>query len=295
MQRRPYRSLLYVPADKPDWMAKAPKYAADAYILDLEDAVAEDGKAPARGYAREAIPAFAERGIGVFVRINALSTPHWLDDVRAVCVPGLTGVVLPKAKAPAEVAALSLVLDAVEREAGVEAGTVDVQLLFETAAGIADAGQLLRASPRVRSYYGGVARDGDTNRELGLRWTPGGKESLFLRSKLLLDGRAASVPYPVTGLWTDIADLDGLRAYAREGRDLGYTGMQVIHPSHVPIANELFTPSEEEVERLRRLLAEFEDAERNGRAAIRFDGTMVDVAMAVSARETLATLEVDGP
>jgi citrate lyase subunit beta / citryl-CoA lyase len=294
VQLRPFRSLLYVPADKPDWMAKAPKYGADAYILDLEDAVTEDGKADARGHARAAIPALAEHGVGVFVRINSLATRHWLDDLRAVCIPGLTGVVLPKAKEPAEVAAISLVLDVVEREAGVEPGEVDVHLLFETAAGIEDAVSLLRASPRVRSYYGGAARDGDTNRELGLRWTPEGKESLYLRSKLLLDGRAAGVPYPVTGLWTDIGDLDGLRAYASEGRDLGYTGMQVIHPSHVPIANKIFTPSPEEIERLRRLLAEFERAEREGLGAIQFDGTMVDIAMAVRARELLASLGVDG-
>jgi citrate lyase subunit beta/citryl-CoA lyase len=294
VQRRPFRSLLYIPADKPEWMAKAPKYGADAYILDLEDAVIEDNKAAARQHAREAIPALAAEGVGVFVRINAVGTPYWLDDLRTVVVPGLTGIGLPKASSAGQVAAVSLVLDVVERQEGVEPGEVDLHLLLETAAGIENAAALLRASPRVRSYFGGVARDGDINRELGLRWTRDGRESLYLRSKLLLAGRAAGIAYPVTGTWTDVADLDGLRAYAAEGRDLGYSGMQVIHPSHVRIAKEVFTPSPAEVDRLRRMLAEFERAEEAGHGVVRFEGSMIDIAMAGRARELLAGLMSGG-
>src|SRR6266567_1904393 len=103
-------------------MAKAPKYGADAYVLDLEDAVVEANKPVAREYAHEAIPALAAQDVGVFVRINAVGTAHWLDDVRAVAVPGLTGIVPPKLQSVAEVAALSLILDFFEAQAGVEPG-----------------------------------------------------------------------------------------------------------------------------------------------------------------------------
>jgi citrate lyase subunit beta / citryl-CoA lyase len=291
MQGRAYRSLLFVPADKPDWIAKAPKYGADAYVLDLEDAVVEENKPAARGYARDAIPELAARDVGVFVRINAIGTRHWLDDLRAVTVPGLTGIVPPKLGSAAEVTAISLVLDYAEAQEGVEPGAVDIQLLLETARGIELAFELMQASPRVRSCFGGVARDADVNREIGLRWTKEGRETLYLRSRILLAARAAGVPYPVTGTWIDLADLDGLREYATEGRNLGYTGMYVIHPSHVAVANEVFTPSAQEVDRLRSMVAELDRAEQEGLGAVRFEGTMVDIAMATRARELLAAVE----
>jgi citrate lyase subunit beta/citryl-CoA lyase len=294
VQNRPYRTALYVPADKPDWMAKAPKFGADSYVLDLEDAVAEDRKAEARGYVREAIPGLARAGVGVFVRVNAIGTPHWLDDLRTVVVPGLTGIVMPKPESAAEVAAVSLVLDNVEQQEGVEPGSVDIQLLLETAAGMQNAYELMLASPRVRSYFGGVARDADVARALNLRWTREGTESLYLRSRLLLAGRAAGIPYGLTGTWIDLDDFDGLRAYAVVGRNLGYSGMYVIHPSHVSVVHEVFTPSADEVDRLRRIVAAMAEAEAAGAGAVRFEGTMIDIAMANGARETLATAEALG-
>ena len=99
-------------------------------------------------------------------------------------------------------------------DAGLEPGSVDLQPLLETARGIHDAHALLSASPRIRSYFGGFARDGDVSRSLGARWTREGHESLYLRSKLLLDGRAAGVPFPISGTWADVADVEGLAAFA---------------------------------------------------------------------------------
>jgi citrate lyase subunit beta/citryl-CoA lyase len=291
MQRRPYRSILYVPADKPEWMAKATKFGADAYVLDLEDAVVEESKPAARGMAREAIPGLAAQGVGVFVRINGIETPHWFEDIRSVAVGGLTGIIPPKVSSATEVAAMSLILDALEPPAGIEPGSIDIQILFETAPGIENAFEIIRASPRVRSFFGGVARDGDVNRTIGLRWTKEGRESLYLRSKLLLAGRAAGVPYPVSGTWIDLDDLDGLREYAVECRNLGYTGMYVIHPSHVEIANEVFTPTADEVDRARRIVAEIDRAEQEGLGAVRFEGAMIDIAMAAGSREVLAFVD----
>jgi citrate lyase subunit beta/citryl-CoA lyase len=190
-----------------------------------------------------------------------------------------------------EVATMSLILDAIEPPAGIEPGTIDIQVLFETAPGIENAYEILRASPRVRSFFGGVARDGDVNRAIGLRWTKEGRESLYLRSKLLLAGRAAGAPYPVSGTWIDLDDLDGLREYAIECRDLGYTGMYVIHPSHVEIANDVFTPTADEVARAHKIVAEIDRAEKEGLGAVRFEGAMIDIAMAAGSREVLAFVE----
>jgi citrate lyase subunit beta/citryl-CoA lyase len=294
MQKRPYRSLLYVPADKPDMVAKATRFGADAYVLDLEDAVAEENKPSARKIARGAIPGFAHEGIGVFVRINSLDTSHWLDDMRSIAVAGLTGVILPKVSSPAEVAAVSLVLDTLEQSAGVERGTIDIQLIIETALGMQNAFDMMRASPRVRSAFGGVARDADTNRALGFRWTKEGRETLYVRSRILLAARAAGLPYPITGTWIDLDDVDGLRTYAAHGRDLGYCGMYAIHPSQVAVINEVFTPSAAEVNRARAIVATMEQAEADGLGAVRFEGTMIDLAMLAGAKEVLAVAEQVG-
>lgn len=293
MQDRPYRSLLFVPAVKPDWMRKAAAGPADALVLDLEDAVPEAEKAAARANAGEAIGALAESGKGVFVRVNCHSSPHWADDLAAVVRPGLTGIALPKVYGPDEVLAVAERLAELEASAGVEAGSVDLQLLLETALGIREAFPILRSSPRVRSYFCGSARDGDANREIGFRWSPGGRETVHYRAMALLDGRAAGVPYPISGTWVDVgaAAQEGLRAFARENRDLGYTGMYVIHPSHAEIVNDEFTPSAEEVERYRAIIDEFARAEAEGLGATTVGGSMVDLAMVSRAEEFLRVAE----
>jgi citrate lyase subunit beta/citryl-CoA lyase len=259
-------------------------------VLDLEDAVSEDAKADARVHAGDAVGACVDRG--VFVRINDLTTRHWEDDLAAVVRAGLTGVAVPKVETPGEIRLVADRLDRLERDAGVEPGTVDVQPLLETARAIHDPVPLLSASPRVRSYFGGLARDGDVARALGARWTRDGLESLYLRSKLLLDGRAAGVPFPISGTWADVADVDGLAAFARQNRDLGYSGMYVIHPSHVAPVTAAFTPSDEELAWYRRVVDALDDAARVGTGAVAIDGVMIDKAMAVRARAVLsASLE----
>ncbi len=294
MQDRPYRSLLYVPADKPEMTSRATRFGADAYVLDLEDAVAEERKPTARELVRAAITSLAAHGVGVFVRINAISTPHWLDDLRSVTVAGLTGVVLPKAQSVAQVAAIGLVLDTLEEAEGLEPGSIDIQLLLETAPGMELAYELMRSSPRVRSAFGGAARDADVNRALGFRWSKEGRETFYVRSRILLAARAAEIPYPVTGTWIDLDDLDGLREYAEQGRDLGYTGMYAIHPAQVAVINDVFTPTAQEIERARAIIAAMNEATEEGLGAVRFEGTMIDIAMVGGAESLLAFAEQVG-
>lgn len=294
MQDRPYRSLLFVPATRPEWVQKAIGRPADALIIDLEDAVPEAEKGTARRAAGEAVEIAAGSGKGVLVRINPHSTPHWEEDLAAVVRPGLTAIALPKVYGADEVAAVSERLDALEDEAGVERGGIDLQVLLETARGIRGAFEILSSSERIRSYFCGSARDGDANREIGYRWTRGGQETVHYRAMAVLDGRAAGVPYPVGGTWTDIEDVDGLRSFAAQNRDLGYTGMYVIHPSHAAIVDEVFTPSEEEITRYRTIIEEFRRAESEGVGATRLEGTMIDLAMVARAEEFLRGAEALG-
>lgn len=283
---RPLRSLLFVPGNKLDWMVKAPRYGADALIFDLEDATPPAEKVAAREMVRQALDQIGARQT-VLVRVNALDTGLMQDDLNAVVSPNLYGVLLPKVSGAEEVAQADAALLSAERRNLVEAGRTALVPLLETAVGMRDAYEAMRASARVEHAGGIVAKDGDTARALSLRWTRHARESLYVRSKLLLDARAAGLHFPAGGLWTDIPDLDGFRAFAEEMRDLGYAGLLVIHPSHVPIANQVFSPSAEELVYWKGLVAAYRDAVARGSASIQYQGALVDVAMARTAEMML--------
>jgi citrate lyase subunit beta/citryl-CoA lyase len=284
------RSQLYVPGNQPTWFAKAIAAGADALILDLEDSVPIDSKAA----ARETVSGFlrgAPEDRPFLVRVNDADTNLFLDDVLAVVEAGATGIVLPKVSGPDDVVAADGLLRAVELRCARAAGSTLIVPILETPSAIRNAYGIGLASPRV-AYMGGLsARGGDIERGVAFRWSAGGEETFTFRAQALLDARAAGVPHPVTGTWTDVDDLDGLRAFAVQSRNLGYEGMALIHPSHVAIANQVFSVGEDELERDRQLLDAMAQAERDGSAAIRFDGHMVDIAMVTRARERLASAQ----
>jgi citrate lyase subunit beta / citryl-CoA lyase len=132
-----------------------------------------------------------------------------------------------------------------------------------------------------------AAPHGDVERAVSYRWSPQSIETLALRSRVLLDVRAAGAPHPITGLWTHITDLAGLRSFAEQNRSLGYEGMMAIHPSHIPVINEVFSPTPDELARCARLIATVEAAQTNGTGTVTFEGEMVDEAMAATARAML--------
>ena len=133
----------------------------------------------------------------------------------------------------------------------------------------------------------GCGPGGDAARAVGYQWTKDGTETHYLRSRAVLDARAAGIEYPMVTSWWDVRDLDGLRADAALNRRFGFRGMVVMHPSHVPIVNEAFTPNEAELAHARGLIAAMEAAEREGSAAVTYEGDMVDYAMVTTARELL--------
>ncbi|PZG08651.1 HpcH/HpaI aldolase/citrate lyase family protein [Nonomuraea aridisoli] len=285
-ERPRLRSLLFVPGTRIDWLAKARAAGADAAILDLEDAVPPAGKAAACARVAEAVGR-ATDDMAVFVRINPLDGWAGAEELRAVAHPRLAGVILPKVNGPADVRLADRLLSWCERELGLPAGHIALVPLLESATALREAYTIARAAPRV-AYIGAVTgKGGDVERAIGYRWSPEGTETLALRSRVLLDVRAAGVPCPVAGLWTSVADLDGLRAFAEQNRALGYEGMMAIHPSHVPVINEVFSPGAEELARCRRMIAAVEEAQARGAGAITFEGDMVDEAMAARARAVL--------
>jgi citrate lyase subunit beta/citryl-CoA lyase len=291
---KPLRSLLFVPGNKAAWMEKAPQYGADALILDLEDSVPHPDKATARTLVRQAIETLSARGQTLYVRVNALETNMTGDDLNAIVGAGLRGLLPPKVETADDVSQLDTLLAYFEHREGLTPGSIELIPTLETAKGIRNAYEIALASPRVASIAGGAGKGGDTNRSLGYRWTREGVETLFIRSKVLLDARAAGIQYPLVASWFDVGDRDGLIADAQRNRQLGFSGMLLIHPSHVAPVNHIFTPSVEELAYYRGLLDAMEKAEQQGTAAVAYQGAMVDIAMVKTAQQMLEFAQAVG-
>lgn len=294
VDRPPLRSLLFVPGTRTEWLPKARAAGADAAVLDLEDAVPAAGRLTARAQVADAVaqaaatPAGQTGRMALFVRVNPLDDWAGAEELRAVVRPGLAGVVLPKVRSARDVRLADRLLGWCEQEQGLPRGGVALVPLLETARGLRAAYHIARAASRI-AYMGALTgHGGDVERAVGYRWSPEGTETVDLRSRVLLDARAAGVPCPVGGLWTRIGDLPGLRAFAEQNRSLGYEGMMAIHPSHVPVINEVFSPGPGELARCAQLIAAVEAAQREGTGAVTFQGEMVDEAMASTARLVLA-------
>jgi citrate lyase subunit beta/citryl-CoA lyase len=278
----PLRSLLFVPGHREAWFAKAFSSGADAVIFDLSDAV------PAANvpHARKAVGAAIEEHGGsqsFFVRVSPSQSAEIVDDLDAVVLPGLTGVMLPLVTSPGDVKSVAQRLDALESRRTLDVGTTIIFPLVETALAVRFAFEIATASGRVAYMGGATSRNGDIARAIGYRWTPEGTETLTLRSWVLLNMRAAAVPYPVSAMWSIVDDLDGLRSFALQTRALGYDGMMAIHPSHIPVINEVFTPTEEEVAHWRAVLEAMRSAQASGVGAKRHLGEMIDEADAKTA------------
>jgi citrate lyase subunit beta/citryl-CoA lyase len=285
---KPIRSALFVPGNREDRIRKAPRFGADALILDLEDAVATADKPHARANVRAMVEELGAAGHTLIVRINDLESGLAWEDLDAVVCPQLYCVMIPKVAGPEDVKRVDTVLDFLERTRGIDSGSVLIDPVLETAQGMRLAYEAGAASARVAHMGGVTGKDGDIARAIGFEWTPEGHEAFFYLSKVLLDSRAAGVPYPLGGRgWWDIGDLDGLRAEAIRTRQFGYTGMLLIHPSHVPIVNEVFTPTSAQIAHWKELIAAVKECEREGRSVVTFKGSMVDTAHVKVAREML--------
>lgn len=284
----PVRSALFVPAIRRDLLDKALRSGADALIADLEDSVPDARKDEACGVLRAWLDELPAAAPVIVVRINGVGDGRLSADL-AVCVhPRVTAVMVPKAQTVAEVLRVDGELSVLEQRGGRAAGSTLIWPIVETAPAVRIAYDIATSTPRVRAFMGGSAGDaGDLAASVGFEWTEDFSETLFIRSKVLVDVRAAGISNPISGVVTDLRSLDQVERFALQSRQLGYEGMMVIHPSHVPVVNSAFRPSGDRVAWARGVLDALAEAEREGRAAIRYQGMMVDVAMAASARKVL--------
>ena len=262
------RSYLYVPGNKPEMIAKAAGRGADAIILDLEDAVPPDQKDAARKHVVAYLSARAGARPAVWVRVNpgALTS----DDVRAVAPLRPDGISLPKVSSADDLARLDVLLDAI---------SMPVSALIETAAAVLDAREIAQAPRVVRLQIG----EADLSAEIGA--ASDAPELASVRMQIVLASAAAGLDPPIGPVSTDFDDLDAFRASTEALKRMGFGARAAIHPAQVGVINEVFTPTAEEIERARSLLARFEAA--GGGATTDDDGRMIDEAFVRSARRTL--------
>jgi len=287
---RPYRSVLFVPAHKRTWYTRAASSGADAVCIDLEDSVPAELKSEARAIAAEGIAELAATfpALGIFVRTNPLGTRLTGLDLEATVVPGLTGVFTPKVDSGRDLVRYDALVDHIEMKAGVEGLQYIVPV--ETISGIQHCEEIAAASPRVGATIGPTAEHADIARAVGYEWSEGGTESLYHRTRILLAARAAG-RHPLTALWERIHDLDGLRAFTTQGRQMGFRGQVILHPSHASVVNDVFTPGADEIDFYRRMLATYDEAASKGDGAVMFGDIHIDKAHADKAAEWLARVD----
>lgn len=266
----PLRSVQFVPGDDEAAVSASLHQRADAVILDLEEPrtpFTDDMRRAARTVVGDFLRSLGDdEGRPLyFVRVQDLHSGQILRDLDAVVGAGLTGVAIPKIDGPGDVHAVDTMLRCVETERGVPVGSTWIYPILETAQALRSSYEIAMASPRVAYMGGAVSRFGDIVREIGYRWTAEGLESLYLRSKVLIDARAAGIRYPVSGMWAGPAsDLDGLRRWAEHLRDLGYHGMLLGPVEHIDVVNEVFSPTEEELKRWQQLVEVADAAPSDG-------------------------------
>jgi citrate lyase subunit beta/citryl-CoA lyase len=294
--------VLFSRGDERASLEKAVTSGADSIVADLEEPrtpYTEPDRERGRAVAREFFDdqaATTSRGAAplLFARVQPWTTGQTLKDLRAVMGPSLGGILIPKIESPADVHAIDALLTCMEAEFGLEPGSVVVYPILETAAAIRLAYEIATASPRVTYMGGAISRFGDIHQAIGFRWTAEGEETLFLRSKVLIDARAAGIRYPISGMWGgDRDDLDGLRAFAVKLRNLGYYGMMLGDPVYIPLVHEVFSPTADELAYWQDLDRLATEAERNGTGPIVYgdpnqgEGHVVHIAHVGSARKNL--------
>jgi len=282
-----YRSMLFVPGDRPERMDRAMNSGADAVVFDLEDSVTAERHADARKTVQAKL---RPGGVDQWVRVLPYGAADADLDLRAVVRPGLAGLILPDIRDAATVAAADARITELESAAGVTAGSIGLLPLIESALGLHRAFDILSASSRVSVGAFAGAPGGDLCTDLGAQPTPGGSELLYARSHLVLEARAAGMESVLDGVWVDLEDNDGLLDDSRLGRRLGFTGRFAIHPSQIAALHDAYSPTDAEIAEARAVVSAYEAGRAEGRGAVRHRGRLIDRAMALAAERLLASV-----
>jgi len=280
------RSLLFAPANHPRRVEKVFTLGADAVVLDLEDACAISEKIASRPKVAQAMQTL--RACLGYVRINPLDTEFAYGDLTETVRPGLDGVMLPKVGSASDLCIADWLITQCERAQDMTPGSVDLLPIIETAQGMAQLSEILRATPRVKRVAFGA---GDYTLDLDLTWTRDETELATYRGQLVMQSRAAGLEPPLDTVWIDLKDAQGFALSAQRARSLGFQGKLCIHPDQVDVVNQAFSPSDAQIAHAQRVMAAFAQAEAQGSSSIQLDGQFIDYPIVYAARRVLNTAQ----
>lgn len=278
------RSMLFVPGHDKQALEEALSFQADVVVLDLEDLVPPAEKQKARLMVRENIKFCGSKGSEAWVRVNSWETNLTSDDLDAVVCEGLKGINLTKVGCAADVHRLDWRLEELERQRGLEIGSIKICLLVETALGIVNAYESCAASPRVvAAIFGAV----DYTRDMEVKLTTEAVEQQFARGYLAVAAKAARI-LAIDAPFLSYLDIPGFERNVAEGRQMGYKGRMIVHPNLVEASNRLYSPDPADVEWAKEIVKVFEEeAIAKGKAAISFNNKMVDTPVYLNAVDIL--------
>jgi len=290
-----WRSMLFIPANSWRMIMRAITEMQDAIILDLEDSVPIAEKETARIFARDGISILKSKGIDVFVRVNSLGTGMTQEDLKYVVGKGLDGIMLPKSEKREEIVKLDRLLRKEEEKKKLKPNSISIMPLLESPRGVHNAAEISKESKRIAALGFGA---GDFLRELGegfaiARLSPDEyfPVILYARSRISIAARVANIPAIDTPFFGLLIDTDGLIRESSRVKLLGFKGKMLIHPRHIEPVNQVFSPSKEDVEFSKQMIAAYKEASAKGQGAASFGGRMIDYAMVSMGEELLARAE----
>lgn len=277
------RTMMFVPGNNPGMMADAHIYGPDSIMLDLEDSVTMAEKDAARLLVYNALKSIDYGGVEMVVRINPLSTPYGKKDVEAVVRAGVDVIRMPKTETAAEVKELEDLILKVETAIGCP-GRTRIMAAIESALGLVNAYAIATASERMMGIALGAE---DYSANLKTNRTPGGAELLLARETIVVAARAAGISCFDT-VYSNLEDMDSFRKEVELVKTLGFDGKSIINPRQIEIVNEVFTPTEKEIEKAMKIKAAIKEAQAKGSGVISVNGKMVDKPVVMRAERTIA-------
>ena len=278
---RPRRSVLYMPGANTRALEKAKSLEADSLILDLEDAVAPDAKISARSNINAAL----ESGFGhreAVVRINGLDTQWGLDDLKAFAHSKANAILLPKVESAAQIQKVAELLKELN-----PSHQLTIWAMIETPMAIFKLTEICSAHPLLEALVLGTS---DLVKDLHARHTPGRVETLTALSLSVLAARAHHLCV-LDGVHLSLDDPEGLKASCAQGRDMGFDGKTLIHPSQIALANETFGPSSKEIEEAKQRIAAYEAAISTGAGIAVLNGKLIEELHIQDSKRILALAE----
>ncbi|MEA2071243.1 MAG: aldolase/citrate lyase family protein [Asgard group archaeon] len=283
------RTRLYIPGNNPAMIQNAMVFAADSIIFDLEDSIIIKEKDSARILVRKALENIDFGSCEQTVRINAIDTEFFEEDLQVIIPTALEGILLPKTETLEDIKKTANLISKIEKDHNIKIGTTKIMPIIETAKGVLNIESIAQGPRVVCIGLGGE----DLTADIGAKRTKEGKELEYISSKIILACAANNIQ-AIDTVYSDINDTEGLYLATKKAIEIGFQGKSIIHPSQVEPVHRAFTPTDEEIRNAKRIIQAYKEAEEKGLGAITVDDRMIDVPVIKRSKKILKRAEASG-